>query len=314
MDKLQQRVQEQYRQLLWSGAPSLLVAWLERFTRRIVPRPVRNWLRSPATSLRWIWDSTKFSFGVTKKLQFTPTLALTLHPRVYQFAIQNQINDLEQRAEFESFVSHCHRGMLLFDVGASYGLFSLAAAKFDGNAVAVDPSPIAIRMITRQLDFNQARENIHLVKAAVSDVNGSLKMLSSGVFSEGYLRFVTGRSHRELTSVGAITIDKLASEFGSPTHIKIDVEGYEAAALRGGRETLTRSSPLLFLELHNQLVTADGRDPNEALDELQRLGYEALALNGSRLDRSAILREPIIRIVAQRSAPAVGHDSTVRQN
>jgi FkbM family methyltransferase len=289
VDKLQQCVREQYGQLLWSGAPSLSVAWLERFTRRIVPRPVRNWLRSPSTSLRWIWDSTKFSFGVTKKLQFTPTLALTLHPRVYQFAIQNQINDLEQRAEFESFVSHCHRGMLLFDVGASYGLFSLAAAKFDGNAVAVDPSPIAISMITRQLDFNHARENIHLVKAAVSDVNGSLKMLSSGVFSEGYLRFVTGRSHRELTSVGAITIDKLASEFGSPTH-------------------------MLFLELHNQLVTADGRDPNEALDELQRLGYEALALNGSRLDRSAILREPIIRIVAQRSAPAVGHDSTVRQN
>ena len=219
--------------------PSLSVAWLKNLTRRVVPRPVRNWLKSPSTSLRWIWDSTKFSFGVTKKLQFTPNLALTLHPRVYQFAIQNQINDPIQCEEFESFVTHCHRGMLLFDLGASYGLFSFAAAKFDGKAVAVDPSPIAIRMITRQLDFNQARENIHLVAGAVSDVNGSLNMLSSGVFSAGYVRFVTGRSHRELTSVGAITIDKLASDFGSPTHIKIDVEGYEATALRGGRETFT---------------------------------------------------------------------------
>jgi FkbM family methyltransferase len=251
---------------------------------------------------------------VTKKLQFTPNLALTLHPRVYQFAMQNQINDPGQRAEFESFVAHCHRGMLLFDLGASYGLFSFAAVKFDGKAVAVDPSPIAIRMITRQLDFNQARENIHLVEAAVSDVNGSLKMLSSGVFSAGYLRFVTGRSHRELTSVGAITIDKLASDFGSPTHIKIDVEGYEAAALRGGRETFTRFSPLLFLELHNELVTADGRNPNEALDELQSLGYETLALDGSSLDRSAILRASIIRIIAKRSASAVGHGSRARQN
>jgi hypothetical protein len=71
---------------------------------------------------------------------------------------------------------------------------------------------------------------------------------------------------------------------------------------------------LLFLELHNQLVTADGRDPNEALDELQRLGYEALALDGSRLDRSAILREPIIRVMAKRSASAVGHDSRTHQN
>jgi FkbM family methyltransferase len=292
----------------------LSVAWLAGFTRRVVPRPIRNWLRSPSTSLRWIWDGAKFSFGVTRKLQFTPNLALTLHPRVYQFAMQNQINDREQRAEFESFVAHCYPGMLFFDVGASYGLFSLAVAKFNGNAVAVDPSPIAIRMITRQLDFNQARENIHLVKAAVSDVNGSMRMLSSGVFSEGYLRFVTGRSQRELTSVGAITIDKLASEFGSPTHIKIDVEGYEAVALRGGRETLTRSSPLLFLELHNQLVAADGRNPNDALDELESLGYETLALDGSSLDRNAILRASIIRIIAKRSASAGNHDSRAHQD
>ena len=251
---------------------------------------------------------------MTKKLQFTPTLALTLHPRVYQFAMQNQINDLEQRAEFECFVTHCHRGMLLFDVGASYGLFSLAAAKFDGNAVAVDPSPIAIRMIGRQLDLNQARQNIQLVKAAVSDVNGSLKMLSSGVFSEGYLRFVTGRSHRDLTDVDAITIDMLACEFGSPTHIKIDVEGYEAAALRGARETLTRFSPLLFLELHNQLVAANGSDPNEALDELESLGYETLALDGSPLDRNTIFREPIIRVLAKRPAGAIGQDPETQQD
>jgi hypothetical protein len=71
---------------------------------------------------------------------------------------------------------------------------------------------------------------------------------------------------------------------------------------------------LLFLELHNELVTADGRDPNEALDELQSLGYETLALDGSGLDRIAILRTSIIRIKAKRSASAVVHDSRAHQN
>ena len=63
-----------------------------------------------------------------------------------------------------------------------------------------------------------------------------------------------------------------------------------------------KPSPLLFLELHNELVTADGRNPNEALDELQSLGYETLALDGSSLDRSVILQTSIIRIIAKRSA------------
>jgi FkbM family methyltransferase len=207
--------------------------------------------------------------------------------------------DAEQHAEFRNFLTYCHPEMFLFDLGAHYGLFSLAAARFNAKAVAVDPSPIAVRMIARQLDLNQARQSIRVVQAAVSDANGVLQMLSSGVFSEGYLQLVGGRSPRELTAVKAVTIDELTSEFGAPTHIKIDVEGHEAAVLRGGRTTMSRFAPQLFLELHNQMVIAEGRNPNDVLDELDSLRYETLSLSGSPVDRTAILRNSIIRIVAR---------------
>jgi len=275
-------------------------AFLTTLVRRAVPRPLRNWLRSPSKSAEWMWDTARFHLGVTKTLSIAPNMRVAMHPHAYKVAWKAQIADPEESAEFQNFISYCRPDMFLFDIGAHYGLFSLAAAHFGGKAVAVDPSAIAIRMIVRQVALNHSDHKIRTLQAAVSDASGALQMLSSGVFSEGYFKLAAGRATSELTKIRAVTIDEMASEFGAPTHLKIDVEGHEAAALRGGRETFMRHSPILFLELHNQMVAADGGDPNAALDELQRLGYVPFSFAGDLLDRSTIFSKPITRVVARR--------------
>jgi FkbM family methyltransferase len=226
-----------------------------------------------------------------------------MHPHAFKVAHKAQISEPEESAEFQNFISYCNSEMFLFDIGAHYGLFSLVAAQFNGTAVAVDPSDIAIRMIVRQIALNKAGNRIRTLHAAASDAGGTLQMLSSGVFSEGYFKLAVGRSASEITSIRSVTIDEMASEFGTPTHIKIDVEGHEAATLRGGRETLARFSPTLFLELHNDMVAADGGDPDAALEELQSMGYAPFSYGGVLLDRSDIFRKPIARVVARRIVP-----------
>jgi FkbM family methyltransferase len=274
-------------------------AFLKTLLRRTVPRPLRNWLRSPSKSAEWMWDSARYSLGVTSTLAIPPDVRIAMHPHAYKVACKAQIAEPEERAEFQNFISYCNRGMFLFDIGAHYGLFSLVAAHFGGQALAVDPSAMAIRMIARQIALNQAADKIRTLHAAVSDKSGALQMLSSGVFSEGYFKLAAGRQASELTTIRAVTIDEMAREFGAPTHIKIDVEGHEAAALRGGRITFTHHKPTLFLELHNHMVAADGGDPNAALDELHSLGYAPFSFAGVLLDRPAIFSKPITRLVAR---------------
>jgi FkbM family methyltransferase len=279
---------------------------LKRAVRYSVPRPVRNWLRSPAKSAEWLWDSAKFSFGGTETLRLSPAIAISLHPHAFRHAYAAQITDPGQSAEFENFIRQCNDRMVLFDIGAHYGLFSLIAAACGARVIAVEPSPIAMRMIKRHISMNRATNGamnganakIQVVQAAVSDGAGWLQMLSSGIFSEGYFRLVTGRPARELTQVRAMTVDDLTSEFGAPTHIKIDVEGHEAAAVRGARKTLTRDAPQLFLELHTELRSKDRGDPSLTLKELKSVGYEAWSLDGRRLADDEILKESIVRIVA----------------
>lgn len=268
--------------------------------RAVVPRLVRNSLRSPSKLAEWLWDSTRFSLGSTKTLDVLPNWSVVCHPEAYRVFNQAQIADPAQRDEFLNFVSHCSDRMFLFDIGAHFGIFSLAAAHFGGKAVAVDPSPTATRMIARESTVNALESKVQVVCAAVSDASGVTEMLSSGVFSYGYFTFARGRSKRELTRVKAMTIDQMVEEFGVPTHIKVDVEGHELAVLRGASATLRRSSPVLFLELHNEMVASDGRHPGDALDELVHLGYATFGPDGRPVNRAAILEKPIIRIVAQR--------------
>jgi FkbM family methyltransferase len=274
---------------------------LKNLVRAVVPRPVRNWLRSPTRSAEWVWDATRFSLGAVETLDFSPGRSIVCHPHAYRVACRSQITDPDQSAEFQNFLAHCGATMLLFDLGAHFGLFSLAAAQFGGRAVAVDPSPVAAEMMARQVKMNRCADRVRILQAAVSDAPGQLNMLSAGVFSDGYFRLVSGRSTRELSPAKAITIDQMAQEFGPPTHIKVDVEGHEAAALRGGRATLSHASPILFIELHNEMVASDGGDPHAALDELAALGFGTFSLAGSPIGKGEIFEKPITRIVARRA-------------
>lgn len=273
---------------------------LKSVIRATVPRPLRNWLRSPSKSTQWLWDASRFYLGATETLRFPPNWTLICHPHAYRVAFQAQIADPDQREEFQNFVLQCSRSMFLLDIGAHFGIFSLAASHFGGKAIAIDPSPIATRMIAIQSRLNDFSDSIRIIQAAVTDEGGAVDMLSSGVFSDGYLKIAQGRAKSELTRIQAITIDQLVSQYGPPTHIKIDVEGQERAVLRGGQQALDQYSPILFLELHNEMITSEGGDPNLTLDELGQLGYETFALNGNSVEPDFILQKPIIRIVAAR--------------
>jgi len=274
--------------------------FVKTLIRAAVPRALRNSLRSPSKSAKWLWDSIRFSIGVTKTLQFPSGCSIICHPHAYEIFCEAQIDDPDQREEFRNFESCCSNKMVLFDIGAHYGVFSLVAARYGGTALAVDPSPMAAQMIATESALNNCSNQIKVIQAAVSDADGILNMLNSGIFSAGYFKVTKGRSVRDLTKTQALTIDQMVDNFGAPTHIKIDVEGHEAAVLRGAQDTLRQYSPILFLELHNEMVLSEAGDPGSSLDELAKSGYRTYTFGGEILSRNQILELPIVRCVASR--------------
>ena len=286
------------------------MAAVKRLARIFVPRKVRNWLRSPSDSMRWAWAQARYFAGGRDIVQIRPGWSLVCHPAAHRFAYFAQNNDQDQIAEFDSFLREITPDAVLIDIGAHFGLFSLAVLHYGGSkamSIAVDPSPMAARFIKTQAELNQVSDRLHTIEAAISDQVGWQPMVSVGILSSGYyVRPSRDHTPGELTSTPTTTLDQLVEEFDlRPTHIKIDVEGDELAVINGGCKILSQDhAPLLFVELHNEMVRQHGGHPQETLSRLRSLGYRTFATNGDALNDQAILDCPLIRIVA-RKVPAL---------
>lgn len=81
-----------------------------------------------------------------------------------------------------------------------------------------------------------------------------------------------------------ITLDAYCEDAEEPTVVKIDVEGAEAAVLRGAEATLREHGPELFVEMHPEFLRDRGDDQRDVVSTLENLDYELTVCPDQRDD------------------------------
>ena len=173
---------------------------------------------------------------------------------------------------------------LHIDIGANIGWFSLILGKSYPNARIISFEPIkeSFNYLISNLTVNNIK-NVETYCKAVMEKSGTVKFFfspESSVLSSAENILSYEKASEVL--VESVTIDEFLSERDQVNveMLKCDVEGAEYNVILGGINMIKKSTPVIILELFHEWSKKFNYHPNEVLNFLLNLGYEAfLPLN-----------------------------------
>jgi FkbM family methyltransferase len=183
------------------------------------------------------------------------------------------------------FEKYLKSGMIVLDLGANIGFYTLLASSLvgpKGKVFAFEPSPYNTNLIRASVKENSFT-NIVIVEAAVFDHVGKATLYLSPDYISEHSLFDYNYSSGPHASVKKIevkttTIDHyLENNVGSlkADFIKMDIEGSESRALEGMKKVLEFNKHLIIVtEFWFNGFKHDKRNPRNFLENLQKLNFK----------------------------------------
>lgn len=161
-------------------------------------------------------------------------------------------------------------GDTVFDVGANVGWLTTVMSRLvgpTGRVVAFEPGPI---VATLAESLNEQRcVNTYIEHAAVTETSGYAKFIVPDNHVVGRMAREDGE-HQITVPTWSLT-DYCARRDLWPSVIKLDIEGFEADAIRGAKALIQRARPVIIFE--------QCRDDLAAIGLLRDHGYEITNLH-----------------------------------
>jgi FkbM family methyltransferase len=219
-----------------------------------------------------------------------------------------------ERRLFEETVASAPRGTVV-DVGSNIGAYVLIARRMTtARVVAYEPSPFAYHVLKRMLAVNGFTD-IDVRLEACGDRPGHVCL------QEGINSYIGGASETAQVAlhdfeqmsrqtrdgftaieVEQVTLDDALADERDVALIKIDCEGFEHHVLLGARRLLATKRPILFVELHPEMIRRAGHAPEEVRALLHDAGYTVECWNFQRTRKASLVPR-----VLNRYRPGRGH-------
>ena len=163
--------------------------------------------------------------------------------------------------------THLPKESQCLDIGANIGNHAVKFAKHFAKVYAFEPNPF----VASVLDANAFNRNIQTVHMGLSDSKDEVPFIAHFP-NIGMSRITDNKEIADYT----IQVDKLdhlvaLHDIRDISFAKIDIEGHEAAALRGGLKFFTKEQPVIALEA---LFAQDPNNGNETIALLKQAGYK----------------------------------------
>lgn len=186
----------------------------------------------------------KPSYTFTERIKYN-----LIPPRLYMWRLLRKHARRGER-ELKILPSLVDRNKSAIDIGANKGVYTHTLAKLCKHVHAFEPHPKIFPLLSRSLPANATAYNV-----AVSDSNGTAELVIPSYNAKGFTNLGASLDEKKKTApfgfatatVESRTLDSY--NFTDVGFIKIDVEGFEAAVVKGALETVRREKPILMIEI-----------------------------------------------------------------
>jgi FkbM family methyltransferase len=148
-----------------------------------------------------------------------------------------------------------HPGDVVLDCGANVGVYTREALAAGAKlVVAIEPAPENIECLRRNFADEIAAGSVIVYPKGVWDKDDVLTLRVDPENTAADTFVMHPEKAIEGPKVPLTTIDKLVDELKLPRvdYIKMDIEGAEQNALKGGRETITKFHPRMALSAYHR--------------------------------------------------------------
>ena len=214
-----------------------------------------------------------------------------------------------ERGTTRLFEDIIQKGMVVLDVGANIGYFTLIAAKLvgeEGKVFAFEPEPYNFDLLVKNIKLNGYHHVIPTQKA-ISDKNGRATLFLDKTqwgqhsLSRGNVTNFSGNS----VEVEVQTLDDFLKDFGHRVDFaKIDVQGAESAVIQGMRQIIENNKNLkLVVQFSPEELRGFGSSPEEFLNRLTGYGFKLYQIGESKEQMVPVDIASLIKRCQQRPGP-----------
>lgn len=195
-------------------------------------------------------------------------------------------------------------GDVVIDIGAHFGYFTLLASSligYNGKVMSIEPAKGSFDLLRKNI---AGKDNINIFHRAISDMEETVSFFEFPVLYSEYNALSIDQFEQEewikkhppeKTKVQAVTIDSFAAEYKvQPTLIKIDVEGAEVQAIRGGGATWADGAPIVVMEY----LTHSGDSYKKATAIMLEHGYRSCMIDD---EGELVVTEDIEQYMSERN-------------
>ncbi|HSL43539.1 MAG TPA: FkbM family methyltransferase [Anaerolineales bacterium] len=186
------------------------------------------------------------------------------------------------------------KGMIILDVGANVGGYTILMAKYtgeNGKVIAFEPNPEVYDRLRQNVLANDFQNRVVLHPIALSKTSGwsTLYIPKESCSNRGIsslYKYADMLADKLEVAVSTVDDEAKRGSFQRVDLIKIDTEGNDGLVIEGAKDVINRDRPIIIFEADHQAHQKAGLILKSTSDRLRELGY-----NFSTIDTFGRLRK-----------------------